>query len=32
MRMAGEFVKDKCLAIQQTYHLMRTRLGMDEEG
>ena len=32
MRMAGEFVKDKSLAIQQTYHLMRTRLGMDEEG
>ena len=30
MRMAWEFVKDKNPAIQQTYHMTRTRLGMDE--
>lgn len=32
MRKAGEFVKDKSPAIQQTYHMTRTRLGMDEQN
>lgn len=31
MRKAWEFVKDKNPAIQQTYHMTRTRLGMDEQ-